>query len=222
MHRERIEIEEMALKVNDEVAMRNRHRFSSDGVLVVNIMGAPGSGKTTLLEALIPKLDRTLAVIEGDVAGDADAERIRRLGITTHQINTYGSCHLLAKQVEEAYERLLKESGSAPSLVFIENVGNLVCPAEFDLGEALRIVVYSATEGEEKPRKYPHMFMRSHCVVLNKADIAEAAGCDIEALRKSVFSVNPAAALFVTSAKLDDGVGELADWLEERVKLISG
>lgn len=221
MHRERIEIGEAALKANDEVAMRNRHDFGGDGVMVVNIMGAPGSGKTTLLEALIPKLEPTVAVIEGDVAGDSDAERLRSLGVVTEQINTYGACHLLARQVERAYKKILEGTQRPPSILFIENVGNLVCPAEFDLGESLRIVVYSITEGEDKPLKYPLMFMRSQSVVLNKTDIADIAGIDIERLKRSVYSVNPAAALFAISAKRDDGVDLLAEWLKGRLSLIS-
>jgi hydrogenase nickel incorporation protein HypB len=226
MHRERaekerIDINQAALKANEEVAMRNRHRFLNNNVLVTNIMGAPGSGKTTLLEALIPKLNGIrIAVIEGDVAGDADSQRIRRLGIVAYQINTYGACHLLAYQVEHAYEHILEDMKKVPNLVMIENVGNLVCPAEFDLGEAIRVVVYSATEGDDKPQKYPLMFLRSQVVVLNKADISTAAGYDIESLKRSVQTVNPAADVFVVSAKQGTGIDSLAKWFRKRVNLL--
>ncbi|MCX7703562.1 MAG: hydrogenase nickel incorporation protein HypB [Planctomycetota bacterium] len=219
MHKERIRIEEKALKINEETAMKNRQRFVKEGVLVVNLMGAPGSGKTALLESLIPKLLKDgvkVAVIEGDVAGDSDSLRIRRIGAVAHQINTYGACHLLAEQVEHAYEHLLEEVDSSPDILFIENVGNLVCPAEFDLGESLRVVVYSVPEGEDKPLKYPLMFLRSQVVVLNKSDIGRYAGCDIEGLRRSVLTVNPAATVFITAAKTGEGVEKLAEWLKER------
>jgi len=218
MHREQARFEEPILRHNDEVAAKNRHLFLQRSVFCVNMMGAPGAGKTALLERLIPYLKERfpVAVIEGDIAGDDDARRIAQCGVNVEQINTYGACHLLAEQVAHAFQHLWQQGEF--SMLFIENVGNLVCPAEFDLGEALRMVVYSSPEGDDKPRKYPLIFMRAGCVVLNKADMAEAGGVDMDSLRRAVVQVNPAAAVFHTSAKTGEGVEQLAQWLLERVE----
>lgn len=218
MHIERERFEEMVLKSNEESAARNRHLFLERSVFSVNIMGAPGAGKTSLLERLIPILAESyrIAVVEGDIAGDDDARRLASYGVATHQINTYGACHLLAEQVSHAVCHLWEQGKF--DILFIENVGNLVCPAEFDLGEALRMVVYSVPEGPDKPRKYPLMFIRSGCVVLNKTDLAAQGGVSLDELKRSVMRVNPAAATFLTSAKTGEGVPQLAEWLLKRVE----
>ncbi|RKY16750.1 MAG: hydrogenase accessory protein HypB [Planctomycetota bacterium] len=222
MHIEQARFEEPVLKRNDEVAAQNRRFFLERGIFCVNLMGAPGAGKTTLLERLIPLLTPhvSVAVVEGDIAGDDDARRIAACGVPVQQTNTYGACHLLAEQIAHAVDHLTQQSEFG--LLFIENVGNLVCPAEFDLGEALRFVVYSATEGSDKPRKYPLMFMRAGLVALNKADIAGGAGVEMADLRRSVAQVNPAAAVFTISAATGDGVDDVAQWLLQRMEAFRG
>lgn len=223
MHIERTEIGEAVLKENDREAAGNRERFRAEKVLAVNLMGAPGAGKTTLLVSLADRMrDVPLAVVEGDIAGDADSRRISEAGVPVYQINTYGACHLLASQVAHAWEHLCEGAETPPKMLFIENVGNLVCPAEFDLGEALRMVVYSVPEGADKPSKYPLMFLRTQAVVLNKADLAAAGGVDVGDLRSNVMLVNPAASVFTVSATTGEGLDELVDWLRQRLEAYGG
>jgi hydrogenase nickel incorporation protein HypB len=186
----------------------------------MNLMSAPGAGKTTLLEATIKALDGRvrLAVIEGDLQTDLDAQRIQALGIRSHQITTGTICHLDARMVGRA---LTVFPVAELDLLIIENVGNLICPASFDLGESLRVVVCSVAEGAEKPKKYPVMFNKANVVLINKIDLAEASGVDLMELEANVRQVNPTALILALSSKTGAGMGAWTDWLEQAVKLHS-
>jgi hydrogenase nickel incorporation protein HypB len=204
------------LKANQETAAENRARFLAEGLLVINLMSSPGAGKTTLLEATIKGLKAgcRLAVIEGDLQTDLDARRIRALGIRSHQITTGTVCHLDARMVARA---LTEFSLHALDLLVIENVGNLICPASFDLGEGLRVVLCSVAEGAEKPKKYPVMFHKADVILVNKIDIAEASGVDLAELISNVREVNPTASIFPLSARTGEGISRWLDWLEYSV-----
>jgi hydrogenase nickel incorporation protein HypB len=200
---------------NDCRAAKLRKCFARAGVLAVNLLGSPGSGKTALLERLIPLLKQrkvSTAVIEGDIATTLDAERIERAGARAVQVATGGVCHLDAAMVAAA----LKKLGKLPAILFIENVGNLVCPAAFDLGEAERVVVLSVPEGDDKPAKYPEAFAGASAVVVNKLDLA--AHCRFNKARAilAARSVNPRLAVFETSCATGFGLRDLADWLIAR------
>ena len=206
---DRISVQTNVLKANEEVAMENRRLFEGEGTVVINLMSAPGAGKTSLLEATIQGLrDRyQLAVIEGDLQTDLDSQRIRALDTRSHQITTGTVCHLDARMVARA---LLEFPVQGLDLLVIENVGNLICPASYDLGESLRVVICSVAEGAEKPRKYPVMFHKADVVILNKTDLATASGVDLRELETNVREVNPKATVFPVSCRT--GVG-LNAWL---------
>lgn len=175
--------------LNNELADENKELFHASGVFVIDVLGSPGSGKTTLLENLIPLLSEkyTVAVIEGDLATRNDAERIERTGVAALQINTNGGCHLDARMIKELVPSLdLKKT----DILIIENVGNLVCPVSFALGEDLRLTVLSTAEGEDKPLKYPTAMIKTDCVVLSKTDIAPYVGVDVDAMAANVAAVN--------------------------------
>jgi hydrogenase nickel incorporation protein HypB len=210
-----IELERDVLARNDHLAAHNRDWLTARGVLGINVMSSPGAGKTTLLEATIAALgDRaTLAVIEGDQATAHDADRIRAAGVRAIQINTDRTCHLDAAMVGRA----LGELGPAPgSMLVIENVGNLVCPALFDLGEHARVVVVSVTEGDDKPAKYPHMFRAADVLVLNKIDLLPYVPFDIARCRQLARQVNPRLRILEVSALHGDGIPDWCAWLLAR------
>lgn len=200
------------LKANDQLAEENRSRFGRAGVFVINVVGSPGCGKTTLLEALFAKLATRLApaVIEGDLASSIDAERIERLGIPVVQINTEGACHLDATMVAAAAEGFDLDK---LDLLVIENVGNLVCPAGFDLGEQLRIVILSVSEGDDKIAKYPTIFQKSHALLITKTDLLKYSDFDVERAVADMKHLAPEAKIFEVSAQAGYGMDELADWL---------
>lgn len=203
-----ISLEAAILGKNDQFAAQNRGWFDGRGVIALNIVSSPGSGKTTLLEATIRRMkgDRDIAVIEGDQMTANDAERIRDAGARAIQINTGAGCHLEADMIAAAAKTLdLKLN----SILMIENVGNLVCPAMFDLGEKMKIAVISTTEGEDKPIKYPHMFRAVQWVVINKMDLAPHVDFDEETCRQNILQVNPDVRIFCLSARTGDG---LEDW----------
>lgn len=210
---ERISVKTNVLNANQQTATENRQMFEDRGLLVINLMSAPGAGKTTLLEATIKSLDGRcrLAVIEGDLQTDLDAQRIQTLGVRSHQITTGTVCHLDARMVARA---LTVFPVDELDLLIIENVGNLICPASFDLGESLRVVICSVAEGAEKPRKYPVMFHKANVVLINKIDLAAASDVDLDELEANIRSVNPNAMLFKLSCKSGVGLGEWTDWLE--------
>lgn len=202
------------LKANQQLAEANRARFTAAGLLAVNLVGSPGCGKTTLLEALVRpgglKARLPPAVIEGDIAGSIDAQRMEALGVPVVQINTEGACHLDASMVAAATEDL---DLRAIRLLVIENVGNLVCPAGFDLGEHLRIVALSVTEGDDKLVKYPAIFQGSHALAITKLDLLPYTDFRMERVVEDMRRLAPAAAVFPVSALRGDGVAALADWL---------
>ena len=203
------------LSENNKLAQLNRRYFAGRKVLCLNLVSSPGSGKTTILEktikALIPT--RKLAVIEGDQQTFLDADRIEKSGAPAIQINTGSGCHLDARMVELATEKLEIEFGS---ILFIENVGNLVCPALFDLGESKRVVVISTTEGEDKPLKYPYMFQSSDLCLINKSDLLPYVDFDVEKAIGYARSLNPKLEFILVSAKTGEGLDLWYDWLAEQ------
>jgi hydrogenase nickel incorporation protein HypB len=219
MHRTKVRVVEDALDANNTIARANRGDFDRHDVSVLNLMSAPGAGKTTLLErALASPLpgDRRVGVLEGDVQGSMDADRLASLHIPVTQLNTGngfgGECHLDANMVRSAIGELpLTEI----DLLVIENVGNLVCPAEFRVGEDARAMVCSITEGEDKPLKYPLMFRACELVLINKIDLLPHLDFDVDKLIYNIGVVNPGASTVVTSARTGEGVDELRDWLAE-------
>jgi len=200
------------LKANDQIAEENRARFTAAGLFGVNLVGSPGCGKTTLLEALFERLRGRLApaVIEGDIASSIDAERIAALEVPVVQINTDGACHLDANMVAAATSDLDLDN---LDLLVIENVGNLVCTAGFDLGEHLRIVVLSVTEGDDKIAKYPAIFQGSHALVITKTDVMEHTDFSAQRVVADMKHLVPNAEVFQVSALAGDGIPEAADWL---------
>ena len=203
------------LKANDQFAAENRARLDAAGVFGLNVVGSPGSGKTTLLEALFTQLKDRLrpAVIEGDIAGSIDAERIEKIGVPVVQINTDGACHLDANMIASAGRELDLRS---VDLLAIENVGNLVCTAGFDLGEHLRIVVLSTSEGDDKAVKYPAIFQGSHALFITKIDLLPHLNFSVERITADMRRLAPKAAVFQVSALRGDGIPAAADWLAEK------
>jgi hydrogenase nickel incorporation protein HypB len=215
-----IKIVEKVLGANDAMAAQNRAWFKDKGVFVINVMSSPGSGKTTILEATLRALSGRLraGVIVGDIATTHDSERLARSGAPVVQINTEpfgGDCHLAAHVVREALSGLDLD---ALDLIIIENVGNLVCPAEFDLGEAKKVVVLSVAEGEDKPVKYPLMFRVCDVAILNKVDLLPHLDYDKQLALRNIFSVHPGLPVFETSAKTGQGLDQWLAWLTDQVK----
>jgi hydrogenase nickel incorporation protein HypB len=212
---QRIDVASPVLKKNDELAFENHELFESRGTVAVNLMSAPGAGKTTLLEKTLPALQSRFrcGVIEGDLRTDLDAERVRKTGVVAHQINT-NSCHLDASMVRDAFAAAFPQP---LDLLLIENIGNLVCPAAYDLGEDWRVTLFSVTEGADKPRKYPKMFYRSHAVVLNKIDLLPYIDVRLDELVESVLAVSPGAAVFPLSCRTGEGLEAWIAWLDEHV-----
>jgi hydrogenase nickel incorporation protein HypB len=210
--RKRIRLEHDVLQHNDRLASENRELFRRRNVLALNLMSSPGSGKTTLLERTIREsgLRERVFVVQGDQATDRDAARIERAGARAHQINTGQGCHLDASMVARGFAAL---NPPPAALLAIENVGNLVCPALFDLGEAARVTVISTTEGADKPLKYPHMFRRSDLVLINKVDLLEHVDFDLTECSEHVRAVNPDATVLPVSARRGDGLSAWYDWL---------
>ena len=205
------------LKANDLLAQDIRTMLEKKGIVSWNVMGSPGSGKTSVLERLIPMLRKTaeVAVIEGDLATSKDAERIAKTGVQSVQINTKGGCHLDAAMVRSALAKIDLEGLKA---LFIENVGNLVCPSEFSLGETGRIIVSSITEGDDKPEKYPSMFRTGDLVLLNKMDLIKLTNFDPNAFKRGLKKVNPRAVVLPISASDGMGFSELLDWIAGRLE----
>ena len=206
------------MNANQQTAAAYRELFAGEGLLVMNLMSAPGAGKTTLLEATIKSLrgQFRVAVIEGDLQTDLDAQRIQALGVRAHQIITGTVCHLDARMVARALDKFPVND---LDLLVIENVGNLICPASFDLGESLRVVVCSVAEGPEKPKKYPVMFNKAQVVLINKIDLAEASGADLRELTKNVREVNPQATIFALSSKTGEGLDAWTNWLKQAIEV---
>jgi hydrogenase nickel incorporation protein HypB len=216
MHRTKVRVVEDALDANNTIARANRDDFDRHGVAVVNLMSAPGAGKTRLLERALNGLAVRAGVLEGDVAGSFDADRLSLLHVPVTQLNTGagfgGECHLDANMVRSAIPALPLDE---IDLLVIENVGNLVCPAEFRVGEDARIMVCSVTEGEDKPLKYPLMFRACELVLVNKIDLIPHLEVDVERLLANLEAVNPGARHMLVSARTGEGVDAFRDWLAE-------
>lgn len=207
-----VEVRRKVLKENDLRARRLRDRFQSAGTRVISLVSSPGSGKTTLLERLLTDLRREhrIAALVGDLATENDAVRLARSGAPVKQITTGTVCHLDASMVERALEGWPVEE---VNYLFIENVGNLVCPSSFDLGENLRLVLVSTTEGEDKPLKYPTIFNTSDVAIITKLDMAEAAGIDMDSLARNIHGVRPGIPIFKVSARTGYGIEQLEQFL---------
>jgi hydrogenase nickel incorporation protein HypB len=208
----KIKVVTRILEANDRIADENRKRFREAGVYVINLMGAPGAGKTSLLERTIHALNPSvkLGVIEGDIVGSDDAERISALNVPVVQINTGGACHLDANMISEVLDDMpLKDL----DVLIIENVGNLVCPAEFKVGEDMKIMVLSVAEGHDKPLKYPLMFRESSVLVLNKIDLLPYMNTDINKMRNDSLALNPLLKIFEVSCANGTGFDQWAQWL---------
>ena len=204
------------LQQNETLAAHNHEHFVEHRVFVVNLMSAPGAGKTSVLEQTIQQLrnDFHIGVIEGDLMTTFDADRMTALGVPALQITTGSVCHLDAQMIHRALHSF---PVAELDLLFIENVGNLVCPAEFELGEDLKVMVYSTVEGSEKPMKYPLMFHQAAAVLLNKIDLLPYAGVSLDELHRNVLQVSPTATLFPLSCRTGEGIEGWAQWLKERV-----
>ena len=216
MHRTKVKVTEDALDANTTIAQANRADFDRHEVRVVNLMSAPGAGKTTLLEAALPGLGPRVGVLEGDVQGSLDADRLAALHIPVTQLNTDngfgGDCHLDANMVRTALPALpLPEI----DLLVVENVGNLVCPAEFRIGEDAKAMVCSVTEGEDKPLKYPLMFRTCELVVINKIDLLAHLDFDMERFLHGLDAVHPGVERMQVSARTGEGVDAFRDWLQQ-------
>ena len=210
-----VQIEQDILGKNNQYAAQNRVRFEQQSLFVLNLVSSPGSGKTTLLTETINRIkDRyTVGVIEGDQQTANDADRIRETGVQAIQINTGKGCHLDAHMVGHAMENF---SGMTGGVLFIENVGNLVCPASFDLGEAAKVSILSVTEGEDKPLKYPDMFHASELMILNKTDLLPYLDFDVEKCIEYAKRVNPEIRIIQLSAKIGEGMQEWLDWINTK------
>ena len=205
------------LDANDQIASRNQQKFNEQGVLAINIMSSPGAGKTSLIRRTLARLkDRVrIAVIEGDIASTIDADQISEDGVPVVQINTGGACHLDANMVSSALDNLsLEDIG----LLLIENVGNLVCPAGFKIGEHKRVMLLSIPEGDDKPHKYPLMFTESQVLLVNKIDLLPLLDFDFTTFRQAVTGLNPNAKIFQLSCKTGEGLDEWVSWLESELK----
>ena len=211
----RINVMEGVLDENDHIAEHINHHMTHHGVLVLNEMGAPGVGKTTAIKNIINYLDMKPYVIEGDIESDIDTAALNELGIETHQINTHGECHLDAPLVEHATEHI---SFNEPGILFIENIGNLVCPAEFSIGEHIMMLVSTVTEGSDKPYKYPLAFEKANIILLNKSDLIPYLDFDEDFYMKGVRALNPDAPVFKVSGKTGEGFKEVAEWLQNKAK----
>lgn len=212
-----IKIERKILEKNAEIAERNREIFKKYNLLVINMVSSPGAGKTSILENTIKSLKPkyNISVIEGDVQTDLDAVRVAKYEVPVVQIVTNGACHLEAKLVNDAIASLNFDN---TDLLFIENVGNLVCPAGYDLGEDLKAVVVSTTEGDDKPLKYPRMFLNSKILIINKIDLLPYINCNIDLLKKNALQINPQLEIFETSCTTGEGIDK---WCERLTTLLN-
>ena len=212
----RVPLEKKVLSENDRIAATLREAYAAHGVLCLNLISSPGSGKTSLLERTLEGFSAgaRVALLTGDIQTDNDARRLARFGYPVKQITTAGACHLDARMVETA---LAGWSLADFDLLLVENVGNLVCPTSYDLGERAKIVLLSVTEGEDKPLKYPHIFLESTALVVNKIDLLPYCDCDLGRLKEAALRINPRLRIFELSCRSGEGLGAWYDWLRERV-----
>ena len=211
----KINLVKNVLEANEAAAEQNRQRLGEAGVLAVNITSAPGSGKTSLLEATAPALADELpaAVIVGDLQTTRDAERLAAMGVLTTQINPEGGCHLSAAQVAKALDTF---DLASLRLLFIENVGNMICPAAFDLGERVRVAMLSVPEGDDKVAKYPTLFQPADVILIHKIDLVDALGCDLSRIHADIAKLNTRAPVFETSTKTAEGLDQWYNWLRTK------
>ncbi|MFB0566341.1 MAG: hydrogenase nickel incorporation protein HypB [Candidatus Aminicenantaceae bacterium] len=207
MKKKEVLVLEELLGSNKKIASEIRKNLEDKGILTINFLSSPGAGKTTLLERIGEKIkpDYKMAVIEGDIETERDAEKLRARGIPAWQIITGGACHLEAKMIAKVFSEIPADL----DFLFIENVGNLVCPASYDLGEKLRCVLLSTPEGDDKPKKYPKAFTTSDCLIISKADLLSLLPFDLEQVKKEALEINPRLEIFITSALKDSGIDEL-------------
>jgi len=207
-----ITIERKVLEKNDEIAHQNRALLARHGILAINMVSSPGAGKTSILERMLERIKEQvpIAVIEGDVQTDLDARRVARYGVPAVQIVTRGGCHLEANLVRDALAGLAL---AGIKVLIIENVGNLVCPSNYDLGEAFKVVVASTTEGDDKPLKYPAMFRNASVLIINKIDLLPYVNSDVDTLQSNALAINPALTVFRTSCTTGEGIDAWCDWL---------
>ncbi|MBI3599686.1 MAG: hydrogenase nickel incorporation protein HypB [Nitrospinae bacterium] len=205
------------LKANENIAEDNRRVFKEKGLFVINLISSPGAGKTSLLEKTIKACNAeiSIGVIEGDIATTRDAERIEKTGARVIQINTNGACHLDSNMIRTALQDF---SLNGLDLLFIENVGNLVCPANFHLGEDIKAVVLSAAEGDDKPKKYPGIFREAKVLVINKTDLLPYTDCSIDKIKKESLEINPDLNIFEVSCRTGDGLDRWCNWVKGFVR----
>jgi hydrogenase nickel incorporation protein HypB len=205
------------LEANDRIAEQNKALFNENHLLVVNLMSSPGAGKTSLLERTIESLKRELriGVIEGDIQSTHDAERVAKKGVPVVQINTGGACHLDGNMIRETFQEFDFKS---LDLLIVENVGNLVCPAEFKIGEDFKAMILSVAEGDDKPSKYPLMFRESKALLINKIDLLPYVDCSVEKIKKESWKINPELKIFEVSCKTEEGLKGWYQWLREGVQ----
>ena len=213
----RVSVVKNILDANSRIAQENRKLFNSNGLAVLNLMSSPGAGKTTLLEQMGNYFQDRLkiGVIEGDIQTTLDAERVAAAGLQAVQIETDGACHLDANMIQNAMASLnLKDL----DLLVVENVGNLVCPAEFDVGEDHKVMMLSVTEGDDKPLKYPLMFKESKVLLISKVDLLPHLRCDIEKIKEAARSINPDLLIFEISSYTGQGLDDWHNWIQDQVK----
>ncbi len=213
----KISVVKNILEANDRIAHQNRSLFDEHGLTVMNLMSSPGAGKTSLLERTIKALkeDLSLGVIEGDIQSSQDAERIARLNVPVVQINTGGACHLDGNMIRDTFGEF---NLAALDLLVVENVGNLVCPAEFKVGEDFKAMILSVTEGDDKPAKYPLMFHESSVLLINKIDLLPYVDCTVERIREEAMKINPHMTIFEISCKTGEGMEAWYEWLSREVR----
>ncbi|RLB18501.1 MAG: hydrogenase accessory protein HypB [Deltaproteobacteria bacterium] len=213
----KISVVKNILEANDRIAEQNRSLFDEHSLTVMNLMSSPGAGKTSLLERTIQALkeDISVGVIEGDIQSSQDAERIARMEIPVVQINTGGACHLDGNMIRDTFDEF---DLAALDLLVVENVGNLVCPAEFKVGEDFKAMILSVTEGDDKPAKYPLMFHESSVLLINKIDLLPYVDCTVERIREEALKINPHMTIFEISCKTGDGLEAWYEWLKQQVR----
>ncbi len=212
-----ITIERKILAKNDEIAQQNRELFQKNKVFVFNLVSSPGSGKTSILERTLEHIQNKInvAVIEGDVQTDFDAQRIAKYNVPVVQIVTRGGCHLDALLIQDALKKISLQN---IRMLIIENVGNLVCPANYDLGEAMKVLIVSTTEGDDKPLKYPGMFLNATALIINKIDLIPYVNCNISHLKQNALQINPRLKIFETSCTTGAGIYEWCSWILSQIQ----
>ncbi len=217
----KISVVQNILEANQRIAEENRQQFSAHRVMAINLMSSPGAGKTSLLERTILALkgDLRIGIVEGDIQSTYDAERISKTGVPVVQINTGGACHLDSNMVREALPCLEIQN---LDLLFIENVGNLVCPAEFNLGEKFKAMILSVAEGDDKPLKYPLMFHESRVLLINKIDLLPFCDCSLSLIEERALKINPHLKIFRVSCRTGEGLKDWVDWLRGQVQQGNG